>query len=100
LLVLALLALVLAFINGVLHSANRTLQAQANERQLFVQQTVQLEGLYQQLIRGLAEVSARANDRQLAGVLAKHGITVTYTPQPQPAATAAPAAPAPSPSRK
>jgi type II secretory pathway component PulK len=97
LVVLALVAMVLAIVNAVLHSANRALQAQANERQLFVQQTVQLEGLYQQLIRGLAEVSARANDGQLAAVLAKHGITVTYTPQP--AATPAPA-PAPSPSRK
>jgi uncharacterized protein YpmS len=80
LLALALLALVLVVVNVMLFSSNRAAQADAAGRQQFIQQSVQLETLYQQLVRSLAELSAKNNDAQLKSLLAAQGITFSVTP--------------------
>jgi uncharacterized protein YpmS len=77
---LALLALVLVIVNVALFSSNRTAQADVAGRQQFIQQSVQLETLYQQLVRSLAELSAKNNDAQLKSVLAAQGITFSIAP--------------------
>ncbi len=77
---LATATLVLVIANMALFSRNRLQQQEISDRQLYVQQTAQLEGLYQQLIRGIAELSARNNDTALGAVLARQGITFTVTP--------------------
>ena len=64
-------------------SRNRLQQQEINNRQLYVQQTAQLEGLYQQLIRVIAELSARNNDAALGAVLTRQGITFSVTPTAQ-----------------
>ena len=80
---LALVSLVLVIANMALFSRNRAQQQEISDRQLYVQQSAQLEGLYQQLIRGIAELSARNNDAALGAVLARQGITFTVTPTAQ-----------------
>jgi hypothetical protein len=77
---LAAVTLVLVITNMVLFSRNRAQQQDINNRQLYVQQTAQLEGLYQQMIRAIAELSARNNDAALGAVLTKQGITFNVTP--------------------
>lgn len=70
---------------------NRGLRADIELRQQYVQQSVQLEGLYREIVRALAELGARNNDEQVRGLLQQHGITYTVNPPVvAPAAAAAP----------
>lgn len=85
---LALLGLAATGANVALVLQNRTAQAEVSQRQQFVQQSVQLEQLYREIVRVLAELGARNNDEQLRGLLAKHGIS--YTVNPPAAAAVAP----------
>ena len=75
----ALSLLFAALVAGVLvlASMNRGLQVEVAGRQHFVQQSVQLEGLYREIARALAELGARNNDSQVRDMLARHGITYT-----------------------
>ena len=57
---------------------NAKSRADVNQRQQFVQQSVQLEGLYKEIVRALAELGARNNDGDVKAMLQKNGIT--YTP--------------------
>jgi hypothetical protein len=77
---LAVATLALVAANMVLFSRNRAQQQEINDRQLYIQQTAQLESLYQQLIRAVAELSARNNDAALGSVLSRQGITFSATP--------------------
>jgi hypothetical protein len=69
LLALALAALVLVIVNIVLFSSNKTAQNQLSENAQFIQQSQQIEPIYQSIIRTLAEVSTKTNDKQLAQLL-------------------------------
>ncbi len=80
--------LLLAAVNVALSASNRSMQADIGQRQQFVQQSVQLEGLYREIIRALAELGARNNDQDVRALLLRHGISYTVNP---PAAAAAPA---------
>ncbi len=73
--------------NIALQSSNRSAQAEVAQRQQFVQQSLQLEGLYREIARALAELGARNNDEQVRALLQRHGITYTMN-----AAAAVPAA--------
>jgi hypothetical protein len=88
-LALGVCCLLLALVNATMGSMNRGLQAELGVRQQYVQQSVQLEGLYREIIRGLAELGARNNDQDVRALLATHGISYTVN---TPAAAAAPAA--------
>ena len=70
---------------------NAKARAEVNQRQQFVQQSVQLEGLYKEIVRALAELGARNNDGDVKAMLQKNGITYTANA----ATPAAPAATAP-----
>ncbi len=85
---LGLLALLASATSMVLTRHNGTLRTQVAERQQYVQQTAQLEGLYRDMVRTLAELAARQQDDQLRALLQRHGITYDITPPP---ASAAPA---------
>ena len=72
---------------------NRATQADVNSRGQYIQQSIQLNGLYNEIVKALADLSARNQDAQLKDLLAKHGITFTVNaPPPPPAPTPAPAA--------
>lgn len=77
---LAGLVLVLVAINITLFLGNRTVQAQAFERQRTINQGLRLSRLNTQLIRALATMSAQRDDQQLRDLLAAHGITFTVNP--------------------
>jgi hypothetical protein len=51
-----------------------------NSRQQFIQQSIQLEGLYREMVKALADLSAKNNDVQLRDLLKTHGITFTVNP--------------------
>lgn len=74
---LGVAALILAISNIVLFTGNRAAQNEFNTRAQYIQQSLQLEPVYQGLIRGLAELSAKQNDAQLRDLLASQGITFT-----------------------
>ena len=88
---LGALTLVLAITNAVLFTTNRTAQAELAQRQQFVQQTGPLEGLYRDIVKALAEMAVKGNDKQVLDMLAAQGLSVTVNTPDAPAATAAPA---------
>lgn len=83
------LCIVLVIVNMVLFSGNQRMQGQVNARAQYVQESVQLQNLYQQLVRALADLSVRNKDEQLSAMLAKQGIKVTANPAPAAASGAA-----------
>ena len=72
---------------------NAKARADVNQRQQFVQQSVQLEGLYKEIVRALAEMGARNNDGDVKAMLQKNGIT--YTANASAPGSPAPGTPAP-----
>jgi uncharacterized membrane protein affecting hemolysin expression len=77
LLALGALALCLAIVNAVMFSANRQAQNELATRGQYIQESLQLEPLYQSLIKSLADLAARDNDTALRELLASQGITFT-----------------------
>jgi hypothetical protein len=87
------LALVVAYI--VLIQDNRTVQAEVNQRQQFINQSIQLGRINDALIRALAAAAVDNNDDKLRELLAQNGITINpATGAPERQATPAAAAPA------
>jgi len=75
--VLGVAALLLVLANALLFTQNRSAQGALSQRQLFVQQTVPLEGLYRDIVKALAEMAVKGNDRQVLNMLAAQGLSVT-----------------------
>jgi len=91
---LGALALMLAIANATLFTSNRSAQAELAQRQQFVQQTGPLEGLYRDIVKALAEMAVKGNDKQVLDMLAAQGLSVTVNTPDAPAGTAAGTAPA------
>ncbi|MEO8937974.1 MAG: hypothetical protein ABI277_14920 [Burkholderiaceae bacterium] len=87
--VVALLVALVAGYCMMLFSQNRTTQAELARRGQYLQQTAQLEGVYREMIKGLADLSVRNQDKALTDLLGSQGITVSAS---NPGPTAAPAA--------
>lgn len=85
LMLLGALALFLAIVDSLMFSGNRQAQNELASRGQFIQQSLQLEPLYQSLIKSLADLAARDNDAALRELLASQGITFSATPQAGPA---------------
>ena len=73
--------LVLVLANATLFLTNRSTQIDANSRQQFIQQSIQLETLYREIVKALADLSVKNNDKQLKDMLTSQGITVTVGQQ-------------------
>ena len=89
--VVALLVALVAGYNMMLFRQNRLAQAEFARRAQYVQQSVQLEGLYREIVKALADLSVRNQDKALTDLLASQGITLSG-----PTAPAAPSAATPS----
>ncbi|MCA0243140.1 MAG: hypothetical protein LCI02_20030 [Proteobacteria bacterium] len=87
---LALLALAAAVALVGLGQHNAAARRELAQQQQYVQQSVQLEGLYREMVRALAELSARNGDEALRSLLQRHGIS--YNLQAPAAAPANPPA--------
>ena len=72
---LAASCLLLVAAHALLQTMNRSLRADVETRQQYVQQSLQLEGLYREIVRSLAELGARNKDEQVRALLERHGIT-------------------------
>ncbi|MES2129692.1 MAG: hypothetical protein V4463_20665 [Pseudomonadota bacterium] len=71
------LALALLLSNIWLYVDNRGAVAELEQRQLFLQQTSQLQALYQDIAKALAEAGLKSNDGPLLAMLAGQGIRVS-----------------------
>jgi hypothetical protein len=74
---LAGIALATVVADGVLFVLNQGAQQSLNQRQAFVQQTVPLQGLYNEIAKALAETAVKSNDRQVLDMLASQGLNVS-----------------------
>jgi hypothetical protein len=79
---LAVLMIVLVLVNIVLSLGNQSLRAEVNERQQFLAQSMQLEGLHREIITVLATVALKTNNDQLKSLLASQGINFGQPPPP------------------
>ncbi len=86
--IIAAAGVLLVFTNMVVYSQNRSTQAEVAGRGQYIQQSVQLQSLYHEIVKALADLSVRKQDKSLADVLARQGISVTIN-APAVAATAA-----------
>src|SRR5438132_5546274 len=87
------ITLLLVVVYIVLVQENRSVQAEVNQRQQFINQSIQLGRINDALIRALATAAVNSKDDKLRELLVQNGITinpVTGAPERQ----AAPAAPA------
>ncbi len=82
---LGALALMLAIANATLFTNNRSAQAELAQRQQFIQQTGPLEGLYRDIVKALAEMAVKGNDKQVLDMLAAQGLSVTVNTPDAPA---------------
>jgi hypothetical protein len=81
---LSAVGVVLVLVNMVLFGQNRQAQAEIQGRAQFIQQGVQVQPLYQEMVKALADLSVRNNDTELREMLAKQGITVSSNANPSP----------------
>jgi len=73
-------ALIVAYI--VLVQDNRTVQAEVNRRQQFINQSIQLGRVNEALIRALAAAAVSNNGDKLRDLLAENGITINASGEP------------------
>lgn len=78
----ASLFLLATVVNVGVSRSIRAAQAQFTEQQQFIAQTAPLETLNRELIRALAELSARNKDEALRNLLAANGVTFSVDPAP------------------
>ncbi len=84
--VVALLVALMAGYTMMLFGQNRGTQAELSQRARYVQESVQLEGLYRDIVKALADLSVRNQDKALSDLLGAQGITVNANAaQPAPA---------------
>ena len=77
-----LIALLLALAVGycmMLFSQNRAAQVEFAQRAQYLQQSAQLQVVYREMVKALADLSVTNRDQALTDLLAKQGITVTPT---------------------
>lgn len=91
-----LLALAIPFaaivaVNVTLVALNRSAQSDIAERTQFIQQSVALERLNQEIIRALAELAVRNQDKDVTALLNANGVTFSASAPPAPQTATAPA---------
>ena len=91
-------ALVVAYI--ILVQENRTVQADVNRRQQFINQSIQLGRVNEALIRALAAAAVSNNDDKLRDLLADNGIAINASGEPVPSASGQVEKTAPAPTGK
>jgi Tfp pilus assembly protein PilN len=72
--------LIVVVVNIFLFLHNRSLQGEVNNRQLYINQSLQLEQLNREIVTALANIAAKNNDEDLKRLLATHGITFSVNP--------------------
>ena len=88
------ITLILVVVYIILFENNRSVQSEINQRQQFINQSIQLGRINDALIHALAATAVSDNDNKLRDLLAQNGITINPTTG-APEREAAPAASAP-----
>jgi predicted Holliday junction resolvase-like endonuclease len=78
--VLAVLILILVVVNILLSLGNQSLRVEVSQRQQFITQSIQLEGLHREIVTTLASIAMKTNDGQLKNLLASQGISLGANP--------------------
>jgi len=78
---LAVLILVLELVNVLLTVGNQSLRIQLAERQQFINQSIQMEAVYREIVTAVASVAVKTNDEKLKGLLASQGINLGGDPK-------------------
>ena len=73
------ITLILVVVYIVLIQDNRSVQSEVNQRQQFINQSIQLGRISDALIRALATTAVSNNDDKLRDLLAQNGITINPT---------------------
>jgi hypothetical protein len=89
------ITLVLVIVDLFLGQNIRSIQADVNQRQQFINQSIRLNQINQELIRLIGQAVISDGDNKLRDVLARNGITVNSTAAPPSSTAAKPASPAP-----
>ena len=79
---LGFVSLLLVIANIVLANGNLLRQSEINQRQQFVQQSLQLETLYKEIVRALGELATKNNDEQVKALLSSQGLTIAPASTP------------------
>jgi hypothetical protein len=79
---IAAVSVVLVIVNIVMLVNNRAAQKEINSRAQFIQQSAQLEVLYREMVKALADLSVKNQDKDLRDLLTTHGVTVNVSPSP------------------
>jgi hypothetical protein len=93
--ILASLCLVLVVANSVLILSNQSVRAEVDQRQQFLNQSIQLSRLNQELVNALAAAVLKNNNTAIRDLLASNGITVLVNEAPAGAAPPAGGTPPP-----
>ena len=92
------ITLILVVVYLVLIEQNRSVQAEVNQRQQFINQSIQFGRVNEALVRALATAAVNDKDDKLRDLLAQNGITInpkTGAPEPAAGTGAKTAAPTP-----
>jgi len=89
---LAGLTLILVFLNVWLVLSDQSRQAEINQRQQYINQSIRLSRINEGLVRALATAAATNKDDKLRKLLTDQGINFTYTPNTAATMGTAPAA--------
>jgi hypothetical protein len=84
-------SLILVVVYIILVQDNRAVQLRVNQRQQFINQSIQLGRINEALIRALAAAAVSKKDDKLRDLLAQNGITINAAGEPLPSTSAAPA---------
>ncbi|HVJ54957.1 MAG TPA: hypothetical protein VM689_21030 [Aliidongia sp.] len=76
---MAAVSLALVVVNGAMFTSNQSAQAEVNNRQQFINQSVQIARVEEGLAKALAAVATNGDDK-VRDLLAEQGITYTVTP--------------------
>jgi cell division protein FtsL len=79
---LAAIAVILVGINIYMYTTNVKLQANVNDRAQYIQQSIQISELYQNIARNLADLAVRNNDEQLRQMLTQEGFVINAPSAP------------------
>jgi hypothetical protein len=90
---LSVLTLLLVIAYMVLVQDNRSVQAEVNQRQQFINQSAQLGRINEALIHALATAAVNDKDDKLRDLLAQNGITINAAGEAIPSGPAPPSVP-------
>src|SRR5271167_2589038 len=90
------ITLVLVVVYLYLVQANRAVQAEVNQRQQFINQSIELNRINDALIRAIAAAAVADKDDKLRDLLTRNGITINPATGAAFEKAAPPASPAPS----